>query len=127
MSTVRRTNEQIRSNKGRVNVAKARSSTEDQIAEWKRDDAIDDSALGPGRYVVPATDVQALRERLGLSQEAFATRYRLPLRTIQEWEQHRREPSEPARVLLYAISEDAAAIAAILRPKRLGSRRAAGP
>jgi len=28
----------------------------------------------------------------------------LPLRTIQEWEQGRREPSEPARTLLFAIS-----------------------
>jgi DNA-binding transcriptional regulator YiaG len=106
MSTVRRTNEQIRANKGRVDVAKVRAAAEDQIDAWKREDGIDDSALGPARYVVPATNVQGLRERLGLSQEAFASRYRLSLRTVQEWEQHRREPSEPARVLLYAIAND---------------------
>lgn len=96
-------------------MAKVRAASEDQIAEWKQADDVDDSALGPARYVVPATDVQALRERLGLSQEAFATRYRLPLRTIQEWEQHRREPSEPARVLLHAIANDPKGLEAALR------------
>jgi putative transcriptional regulator len=115
MGTVKRTINQVRSQKGRVDRAKANVATEADIERWKRADGIDDNALGPARYVVPATDVQALRERLGLSQEAFARRYRLPLRTIQEWEQHRREPSEPARVLLYAIARDPVALQKALR------------
>ena len=60
------------------------------------------------------TDVPALRERLNLSQESFAEHYMLSLRTVQEWEQHRREPSEAARVFLYAIAQDPIAIAKIL-------------
>lgn len=64
----------------------------------------------------PITDVRALREKLGLSQEEFAERYMLSLRTIQEWEQRRREPSDAARVLLYAIAQDPIAIARVLHP-----------
>ena len=110
MSTVKRTNEQVRKRKGRIDTAKVKAATETDIARWKREDGIDDDALGPARFVVPPTDVRALRERLGLSQEEFAVRFFLSLRTVQEWEQNRREPSEPARVLLYAIARDARAV-----------------
>lgn len=110
MSTVRYTNDEIRSGKGHVDHAKVRAATEEQIASWKREDGIDDSALGPMRVVPPATDVRALRERLGLSQEVFAHRYMISPRTIQDRERHRREPSEAARVPLFAISRDHSAV-----------------
>jgi putative transcriptional regulator len=55
-------------------------------------------------------DVRALRERLGLSQEAFAERFHLSLRTIQDWEQRRRVPEGPARVLLQVIERDPQAV-----------------
>jgi DNA-binding transcriptional regulator YiaG len=116
VSTVRYTNEEIRKRKGRVNHAKIRAATEEQIIAWKREDGFDDATLGPVRVVPAVPDVRALRERLGLSQEEFAARYMLGLRTVQEWEQHRREPSEAARVLLYAITQDPSAIARILHP-----------
>ncbi len=110
MGTVRYTNEEIRRRKGHVDHAKVGAATEDQIAAWKCEDDIDDSALGPVRAVPPATDVRALRERLGLSQEEFAQRYMLSPRTVQDWEQRRREPSDAARVLLFAISRNHEAV-----------------
>ncbi len=110
MGTVRYTNEEIRKRKGHVDHAKAGAATEEQIAEWKRDDGVDDATLGPVRVVPPATDVRGLRERLGLSQEEFARRYMISPRTIQDWEQHRREPSDAARVLLFAISRNHKAV-----------------
>ncbi|MPZ16183.1 MAG: helix-turn-helix domain-containing protein, partial [Chloroflexi bacterium] len=55
-------------------------------------------------------DVRALRERLGLSQEAFAERFHLSLRTIQDWEQQRRVPEGPARILLQVIEHDPQAV-----------------
>jgi ribosome-binding protein aMBF1 (putative translation factor) len=117
VSNERYTNEEIRKRKGTVDHAKVREATEDQIADWKREDGYgDDSVLGPVRAVPPLTDVRALRERLNLSQEDFATRYMLSLRTVQEWEQGRREPTEAARVLLYAIAQDPSAIARVLHP-----------
>lgn len=33
-----------------------------------------------------------VRNLTGLSQEAFSLRFGIPLRTLQEWEQGRREP-----------------------------------
>jgi DNA-binding transcriptional regulator YiaG len=80
MGTVQYTNEQIRKRKGRVDHAKVRAAGEEQIAVWKRADAIDDATLGPIRVVPPVTDVRALRERLALSQEEFAARYMLSTR-----------------------------------------------
>jgi putative transcriptional regulator len=41
-----------------------------------------------------------IRLRLNLSQSAFAGLMGVSLRTIQDWEQGRREPSGPARSLL---------------------------
>ena len=114
MSTVRYTKEQLHKRKGQIDAAKVSAATEEQIVAWKLEDDIEDDALGPIRVVPPITDVPALRERLKLSQERFAERYMLSLRTVQEWEQNRREPSEAARVFLYAIAQDPIAIAKIL-------------
>ena len=41
-----------------------------------------------------------IRARLGLSQSAFAGLMGVSLRTVQDWEQGRREPSGPAKTLL---------------------------
>jgi putative transcriptional regulator len=115
VSIVRKNRQQI--GKGRVDRAKVRRATEAQIAAWKREDGIDDAQLGPLRYV-PNVDVRTVRERLGLSQEEFASRYRLSLRTIQEWEQGRKQPSEAARVLLFAITRDPKALERALRTSK---------
>jgi putative transcriptional regulator len=50
--------------------------------------------------------VKAIRETLGLTQSAFAKRFRLRLRTIQQWEQRRAVPDSPAILLLRAIEAD---------------------
>ncbi|MPT48032.1 MAG: helix-turn-helix domain-containing protein [Sphingobium sp.] len=59
-------------------------------------------------------DVKALRKRTGLTQKAFADRFHLPARTLQEWEQQRRLPDAPARALLALIQKDADTIAKML-------------
>jgi len=41
-----------------------------------------------------------IRQRLNLSQTAFAGLMGVSLRTVQDWEQGRREPSGPAKSLL---------------------------
>ncbi len=41
-----------------------------------------------------------IRQRLQLSQAAFASLMGVSLRTVQDWEQGRRAPSGPARSLL---------------------------
>ena len=45
-------------------------------------------------------NVQAIRERTGLSQSAFAALLGVSARTLQEWEQGRRAPSGAAQTLI---------------------------
>jgi putative transcriptional regulator len=53
---------------------------------------------------LPGTDVQAVRERVGLSQSEFARLMRVSTRTLQNWEQHRRQPTGPAAALLAMVA-----------------------
>lgn len=48
-------------------------------------------------------DVKAIRERLGLSQSRFAALIGVSSRTLQGWEQGRREPEGPAKALLRVV------------------------
>ena len=48
----------------------------------------------------PKTDIARLRGRLGLSQSRFAAILGISLDTLQNWEQGRREPTGPARLVL---------------------------
>ena len=54
---------------------------------------------------VPEPDVAAIRGRAGLSQPAFARSIGVPLGTLKNWEQGRRRPRGPARVLLALIEK----------------------
>jgi DNA-binding transcriptional regulator YiaG len=117
MGIVRRSNKEIRERRGHVDPEKVDSFTETDIERFIQEDDSDTSTLGEPRYVPPLVDVRALRERLGLSQAGFARRYYLSVRTIQQWEQEQREPSEAARVLLFAIANDPDAIEHALHKK----------
>jgi len=58
--------------------------------------------------------VWALRERLGLTQEEFARRYRFPLSSVQEWEQGFKRPAPGTMTPLLAISRKPKALAGAL-------------
>lgn len=49
---------------------------------------------------VDAPDVTAIREQYGLTQEKFAALLGISIGTLRNWEQRRRVPEGPARVLL---------------------------
>ena len=55
---------------------------------------------------VPEPDVQAIRSRTGLSQSEFARSIGVRKGTLLNWEQRRRSPQGPARVLLALIDHD---------------------
>jgi len=61
-------------------------------------------------HVPDDVDVKAIRGRLGLSQDAFARRFGLTPAAVRDWEQHRRQPEQAARVLLMVIAHDPAAV-----------------
>ncbi len=50
--------------------------------------------------------IKTLRRALGLTQEEFASRYRIPLGTLRDWEQERCEPDQTARAYLIVIARD---------------------
>ena len=51
-------------------------------------------------HMVPVSIAQEARQRLGLSQSQFATVLGVSVRTLQDWEQKRRQPSGAARTLI---------------------------
>ena len=56
--------------------------------------------------VVNVPSVSSIRERTGLSQPRFAQLLGVSVRTLQEWEQGRRDPSGAARTLLLIAAKN---------------------
>lgn len=56
------------------------------------------------RFEIRSPDVKAVREQIGLSQSEFAKLMRVSIKTLQNWEQHRRNPTGPAAALLKIVS-----------------------
>lgn len=52
------------------------------------------------RELLEPSSPKEIRQKLGLSQAAFAGLMGVSLRTVQDWEQGRRKPSGPAKSLL---------------------------
>ena len=70
----------------------------------------------PSRSIeIKEPNVVAIRERYGLSQEQFAALLGISIRTLQNWEQGRRRPRGPARVLLRVAAKHPDAILDTLR------------
>jgi putative transcriptional regulator len=58
------------------------------------------------RVHVPASvDVAAIRAKLGLTQEEFATRFGFSKGAVRDWEQGRKGPEASARILLKVIDK----------------------
>lgn len=62
--------------------------------------------------------VRVIRRALGLSQEAFATRFQIPLGTLRDWEQGRKDPDAAARAYLVVIGRNPAAVSEALHGTR---------
>lgn len=57
--------------------------------------------MNSGRYAqVPLSTVAVVRAKIGLSQPDFARLLGVSVRTLQQWEQGRRQPSGAAKTLL---------------------------
>lgn len=76
-----------------------------------RPDGRTEPAVPPGEdalevysHATAARLVKLARERLGLSQGAFAERMRLPTATIRDWEQKRRMPDAAAITLMRLVA-----------------------
>ena len=73
------------------------------MTDFEKDllESIRQARRGEGRVThVPMTVAAEARMKVGVSQSAFAQLLGVSLRTLQEWEQGRRQPSGAARMLL---------------------------
>jgi putative transcriptional regulator len=99
--------------------------------DWSRFDAMtaeqrhaaaladpDAQPLTPERWrkMKRTPQVRVIRRALRLSQEEFAAKFRIPLGTLRDWEQGRKEPDAAARAYLTVIGRNPSAVAKALRP-----------
>ena len=66
-------------------------------------------------------DVKGVRSKLGMSQGSFAARFGISTATLRNWEQGRRSPEGPARVLLTIIDREPEAVRRALRGEGVAS------
>ncbi|MCL4746442.1 MAG: helix-turn-helix domain-containing protein [Burkholderiaceae bacterium] len=100
--------------------SKTKPLTEAQLAAYEagRDigsdllQAIREMKAGQGRVVYSAA-IEA-RKRTGLSQSQFATLLGVSVRTLQGWEQGRKQPSGAARTLLAIARTNPKAVLAVV-------------
>ena len=84
-------------------MAKPQVAKETGMTEFEKDllESIRQAKRGEGRVTkVAVTAATEARMKLGVSQSAFAKLLGVSVRTLQEWEHGRREPSGAARTLL---------------------------
>lgn len=87
-----------------------RKMTEKQLKKWEQSRDIGKEVLQGirdikagrigRRYTTESYPIVRARERSGLSQAEFAQLLGVSIRTIQDWEQGRREPNAAAKTLL---------------------------
>ena len=61
-------------------------------------------------YEVTPPDIKGVRDKLKVSQAEFAMMIGVSVRTLQNWEQGRREPEGPAKALLRIASKNPQAV-----------------
>ncbi len=79
---------------------------EELLKSVKQGAAIMKGKMKPSRRVeFPESEVQKIREQYGLSQDKFAILMGISTATLRNWEQGRRKPEGPARVLLQVAAK----------------------
>jgi putative transcriptional regulator len=85
----------------------------------KQGGAVMKGSMKPLRtFEFPESEVRKIREQYGLSQDKFATLMGISVATLRNWEQGRRKPEGPARVLLRVAATNPDALLDIISNKR---------
>lgn len=76
------------------------------ITSIEQGGAILKSKKSPSRkFKIEDPDVPEIRRHLGLTQQKFAMLLGISLATLRNWEQGRRKPDGPARILLCIVAK----------------------
>ena len=79
---------------------------EELLESVKQGAAIMKGEMEPSRvFHFPETEVKRLRKYYGLSQNKFASLMGISVATLRNWEQGRRKPEGPAKVLLMVAAK----------------------
>ncbi len=112
------------------NTMRKTPKTKEAAHDWSRFDAMteeerhaaacsdpDAQPLAPEDFkrMKRTPQVRVIRRALGLSQEEFATRFQIPLGTLRDWEQGRKDPDTAARAYLRVIGHNPAAVTEALK------------
>ena len=91
----------------KTNWARLRAMTDEEVTAAARSDPnARPMTLKQLRSARRVPRTKTLRRALHLTQEEFATRYRIPIGTLRDWEQGRCEPDQPAQAYLTVIAHD---------------------
>lgn len=75
--------------------------------------------VAPSRaFEMEVPEVKEIREAYDLSQAEFAALLGISVDTLQNWEQGRRTPAGPARVLLQVVAKHPDAVWDVVRPRK---------
>jgi putative transcriptional regulator len=61
--------------------------------------------------------VRSVRKRLCITQAEFSARYHVPIGTLRDWEQNRKQPDAPALAYLRVIAREPEVVAKALRQR----------
>ena len=94
--------------------ARLRAKTDEEALAAARADpdaqSLEDRRIGSLGPVEKSSLSKRTRWRMGMSQVEFAKTFRIPLGTLRDWEQHRREPDQAARAYLEVIAREPEAV-----------------
>lgn len=82
--------------------------------EQARSFARGDVVVGTKVHIAEIIDAGAIRLATGLTQTAFAAQIGVSTATLRNWEQDRRRPDGPARVLLSLLAKDPTIVSRML-------------
>ena len=101
--------------------------------DWTRADVMTDSEIHTAALADPdaqpltperlaqmerVPQVKVIRRALKMSQEDFALRFQIPLGTLRDWEQGRKDPDAAARAYIKVIGRNPVAVTEALQPVR---------
>ena len=90
--------------------ARLRAKTNEQVLAKARADPdavpVEDRKPGSLGPVGRVSLAKRIRWTLGLSQAQFSAAFGIPLGTLRDWEQHRREPDQAAKSYLDVIARE---------------------
>lgn len=92
---------------------------QDLLKSVKQGGAILRGEDNPSRsFSMDEIDVAALRTDLNLTQDQFARMFGINIRTLRNWEQGRRLPRGPARILLQMIAKHPREVLSVVHQTR---------